>query len=122
MTHTLIKSEIDYKKALDRLEELIDSTPETQEYDELELLGFLIEKYEDQHYPILPVDPIDAIRFRMEQMNLDQKDLVGIFGTPSKVSEVLNKKRKLSLAMIRKLYEQLMIPLDVLVGVSKIAH
>lgn len=122
MTHTLIKTQVDYQKALDRLEELIDSDQGTAQYDELELLGFLIEKYEDQHYPVLPVDPIDAIRFRMEQMNLDQKDLVGIFGSPSKVSEVLSKKRKLSLSMIRKLYEQLMIPLDVLVGVSKLAR
>jgi HTH-type transcriptional regulator / antitoxin HigA len=110
-----IKTERDYKKALARLEEIFDSRPGTEEGDELDILALLIERYESEHYPIDAPDPIEAIKFRMEQMGYKQKDLETIIGHKGHVSEILNKKRKLSLEMIRKFHERLNIPLSVLV-------
>src|SRR4051812_43401533 len=97
----LIKTEKDYQKALKRLELIFDAKPNTKEGDELDLLGFLIEKYEDEHYPIDAPDPIEAIKFRMEQMGYKQKDLAEIIGYKGRVSEILNRKRKLTLEMVR---------------------
>lgn len=111
----LIKTERDYKKALKRLEIIFDSRPGTKEGDELDILVLLIEKYENKHYPIEAPDPIEAIKFRMEQMGYKQKDLEGIIGHKGHVSEILNRKRKLSLEMIRSLHEKLKIPLESLI-------
>src|SRR5581483_6193511 len=98
-----IKTEKDYQKALKRLEIIFDARPGTKEGDELEILSVLIEKYEDKHYHIDAPDPIEAIKFRMEQMGYKQKDLAKIIGYKGRVSEILSRKRKLSLEMIRSL-------------------
>ncbi len=110
-----IKTEHDYKDALKRLEAIFDSAPNTIEGDELEILGVLIDNYEKIHFPIDLPDPIEAIKFRMEQLDYSNQDLAKIIGLKSRVSEILNKKRKLSINMIRKLHEALSIPTDVLV-------
>lgn len=111
----LIKSEKDYQKALSRLEIIFDAEPDTKEGDEAEILSLLIENYENEHFQIDPPDPIEAIKFRMDQMNLKQKDLIGIIGGKSRVSEVLNKKKKLTVEMIRELEHHLKIPSSVLI-------
>lgn len=111
----LIKTELDYKQALERLELIFDAKPGTKEGDELEILGILIEKYENEFFPIELPDPIEAIKFRMEQMNYTQNDLANVIGLKSRASEILNKKRKLSIEMIRKLHEDMHIPTDVLI-------
>src|SRR5680860_539543 len=110
-----IKSEEDYDRALARLETIFHAEMDTPEGDEAEVLSILIEKYEDEHYPIGMPDPIEAIKFRMEQMGMKQKDLAEVVGFTSRVSEILNKKRKLTLNMIRKLSATLHIPTEVLV-------
>lgn len=110
-----IEKDEDYQKALKRLEVIFDAKPNTAEGDELELLGLLIETYEKEHFPIGYPDPVEAIKFRMEQMGYTQNDLAKIVGLKSRASEILNKKRKLSLEMIRKLHETLSIPTDVLI-------
>ena len=110
-----IKTEADYENALKRLEHIFDAKHGTKEGDELEILSILIEKYEDEVYPIDLPDPIEAIKFRMEQLGLKQNDLADIIGFKSRVSEILNKKRKLTLEMIRKLNEFLSIPTSVLI-------
>lgn len=110
-----IKSEKDYNQALTRLNAIFHAKVDTPEGDEAEVLSILIEKYEDEHYPIGMPDPIEAIKFRMEQMGMKQKDLAEVVGFTSRVSEILNKKRKLTLNMIRKLSSTLQIPTEVLV-------
>lgn len=110
-----IKTEQDYNQALERLEVIFHSEIDTPDGDEAEVLSILIEKYEDEHYPIGMPDPIEAIKFRMEQMGMKQKDLAEVIGFTSRVSEILNRKRKLTLGMIRKLNEKLHIPTEVLV-------
>ena len=110
-----IKTDKDYKNALKRLEIIFDSEPGTKDGDELEILALLIERYEDIHFPIEAPDPIEAIKFRMEQMGYKQKDLESIIGYKGHVSEILNKKRKLTVSMIRKLHEKLNIPLASLI-------
>ena len=110
-----IKNKQDYDQALERLEQIFHAKIDTHEGDEAEVLSILIEKYEDEHYPIGMPNPIEAIKFRMEQMNMNQKDLAEIIGYTSRVSEILNKKRKLTLSMIRKLSTVLHIPAEVLV-------
>lgn len=110
-----IKTENDYNQALERLELIFDAKPGTKEGDELEILGILIEKYENEYFPIGLPDPVEAIKFRMEQLNYSQNDLAEIIGLKSRASEILNKKRKLSLEMIRKLTEKLHIPTEVLI-------
>ena len=110
-----IKTEKDHQKALKRLEIIFDASPGTKEGDELEILGFLIEKFEEEHYPIEAPDPIEAIKFRMEQMGYKQKDLEKILGYKGRVSEILNRKRKLTLEMVRNLHSKLNIPLEALV-------
>jgi HTH-type transcriptional regulator/antitoxin HigA len=110
----IIRTEDEYEQALARLETLMDAMPGTPEEDELDLLSFLIDKYEEEHFPIDLPDPVDAIKFRMEQQGLSRKDLICYIGSQSKVSEVLNHKRPLSLSMIRALHEGLGIPAEVL--------
>lgn len=111
----LIKTEEECNIALKRLEVVFDAEPGSKDGEELELLALLIEEYENKHYPIGPPDPIEAIKFRMEQMGLRQKDLGEIIGLKSRASEILNKKRKLSLNMIRAISEKLNIPSEVLI-------
>jgi len=110
-----IRNEKDYQKALDRLEDIFEAKRDTKEGDELEILSILIDRYENENFPIGMPDPIEAIKFRMEQMGMNQKDLAEVVGFESRVSEILNKKRKLTLSMIRKLNTNLNIPTEVLV-------
>jgi HTH-type transcriptional regulator/antitoxin HigA len=110
-----IKTESDYRDALKRLEVIFDAVPNTAGGDELEVLGVLIDNHERTYSPIDMPDPIEAIKFRMEQLNYSNQDLAAIIGLKSRVSEILNKKRKLSITMIRKLHNALSIPTDVLV-------
>ena len=110
-----IKTEQDYNQALERLEIIFHAEVDTPDGDEAEIISILIEKYENEHYPIGMPDPIEAIKFRMEQMGMNQKDLAEVVGFTSRVSEILNRKRKLTLSMIRKLSEKLHIPTEVLV-------
>jgi HTH-type transcriptional regulator/antitoxin HigA len=110
-----IKTEQDYQDAIKRLGIVFDAAPNTTEGDELEILGVLIDNFEKTHFPIDLPDPIEAIKFRMEQLDYSNQDLAQIIGLKSRVSEILNKKRKLSINMIRKLHDSLQIPTDVLV-------
>ncbi len=113
MINKLIKTEEDYSLVLSRIEDLMDAEANTSEAEELELLATLIELYEDEHYAMDTPEPIDAIKFRMEQMGLNQQGLVPFIGSKSKVSEVLNKKRPLTLSMMRSLHQNLGIPAEV---------
>jgi HTH-type transcriptional regulator/antitoxin HigA len=115
MNIRLIKTEQDYNEAMNRLEEIFDASPGTAEGDELEVLSFLIDAYEKENFPIEAPDPIEAVKFRMEQLGMKQKDLADVLGFKSRVSEILNRKRKLTLEMIRKLHKALNIPTKVLI-------
>ena len=115
MTIKPIKSKKDYQAALTRLDQIFDAKPGTKDGDELEILGILIEKYEQDRYPIDFPDPIEAIKFRMEQLGYTQNDLARVVGLKSRASEILNRKRKLSLDMIRQIHQSLGIPTDVLI-------
>tara|TARA_R110000737_G_scaffold133863_1_gene165299 strand:+ start:1528 stop:1884 length:357 start_codon:yes stop_codon:yes gene_type:complete len=110
-----IRNEKDYQRALKRLELIFDATKGSENGDELEILSILIDRYENENFPIGMPDPIEAIKFRMEQMGMKQKDLAEVVGFKSRVSEILSKKRKLTLDMIRKLNTTLHIPTEVLV-------
>ena len=111
----LIKTKKDYEQALERLELIFDAKRGTEEGDELEILGILIDQYENERFAIDLPDPIEAIKFRMEQMGYTQTDLAKAVGLKSRASEILNKKRKLSLEMIRQLHDKFNIPTDVLI-------
>tara|TARA_R110000868_G_scaffold386311_4_gene654560 strand:+ start:389 stop:784 length:396 start_codon:yes stop_codon:yes gene_type:complete len=111
-----IKSEKDYRDALERLEVIFDAPIDTKEGDEAEILSLLIENYENEHYAIEAPDPIEAIKIRMEELNMRQKDLVGIIGGKSRVSEILNRKKRLTVDMIRELERTLQISASVLVN------
>lgn len=111
-----IKSELDYRNALNRLELIFDAAVNTKEGDEAEILSLLIENYENEHYPIEAPDPIEAIKIRMEELNMRQQDLVGILGGKSRVSEILNKKKRLTVDMIRELEKKLEISASVLIN------
>ncbi len=113
--YKVIKTEAEYRAGLARFEELLDMDESERDEDEIELLSLLIKKYEDEQYPIEPPDPIDAIKFRMEQAGLKPKDLIPYIGSRSKVSEILSGKRDLTLSMIRALNKGLGIPYDSLV-------
>jgi len=110
-----IKTKKDYQLALARLELIFDAKKNSKEGDELEILSILIEKYEDEHFPIGFPDPIEAIKFRMEQLGYTQTDLAKVVGLKSRASEILNKKRKLTLEMVRLIHDSLNIPTDVLI-------
>jgi HTH-type transcriptional regulator / antitoxin HigA len=116
-----IKSEADYKIALKRLEEVFDAPVGEPEGDEADILGMLIDEYEKKHYPIEAPDPIEAIKIRMEELQLKQIDLVDVIGSKSRVSEVLNRKRKLTLDMIRNLSKYLNLSPDLLITDYKLA-
>lgn len=116
-----IKTEKDYRNALERLEVIFDASMDTKEGDEAEILSLLIENYENEHYPIEAPDPIEAIKIRMEELNMRQKDLVGIIGGKSRVSEVLNRKKRLTVDMIRELEKTLQISASVLVNNYELA-
>ena len=115
MDWKVIKTEKDYQKALSRLKVIFDAKRNSKLGDELELLSLLIDNYEKDKFPIDLPDPIEAIKFRMEQLGYKQKDLAEVMGLKSRVSEILNRKRKLTLEMIRKLNEVLGIPTEILV-------
>ena len=116
-----IKNELEYDKALDRVDTLMELNPalETELSNELEILVMLIEKHEEKNWAISEPDPIEAIKVRMEQMHLKQKDLVPYIGNASKVSEVLNRKIGLSLTMITNLASALHLPLEALINLPK---
>jgi len=107
-----IKTEEDYNQALKRLEEIFHAPVNSKEGDEADILSILIEKYEEENYPIEAPDPIAAILYRMEQMELTKKDLAEILGYKSRVSEIFSKKRKLNIQMIRNLHNKLNIPYE----------
>ena len=111
-----IKSEEDYKNALKQVEELWDAKFNSAEGDILSILLILIDDYEDKHYKIFPPDPIEAIKFRMEQLGLRNKDIAKILGGANRVSEILNRKRDLTVKMIRSLNKNLGIPAESLIG------
>ena len=112
-----IHTDADYKATLREVSGLIDLDPEpaTPEGDRLDILATLVQAYEAKHYPIAPPDPIEAIKFRMEQQGLTRRDLEGILGTRTRVAEVLNRRRGLSINMIRRLHERLGISAEVLI-------
>ena len=110
-----IKTEADYEAALAEIDTLIDVPEGCPEEDRLELLSILVEAWEAEHYPIDPPDPVEAIKFRMEQQGLTRKDLEAYLGSRQRVSDVLNRKRGLSLNMVRNLNRGLGIPADVLI-------
>ena len=116
MTIRPIRNTDDHESALKRIQALMSAKAGTDDGDELDVLATLVDAYEAKHFPIESPDPIEAIRFRMEQLGLDRKDLEPFIGSRARVSEVLNKRRGLSLKMIRALHEELDIPLEALIG------
>lgn len=110
-----VRNEADYQAALAEIESLWGAHVGTPEGDRLDILATLVDAYESEHYPMDPPDPIDAIKFRMEQQGLSRKDLEGILGSRTRVAEVLNRRRGLSINMIRRLHEKLGISVEVLV-------
>ena len=111
-----IRTDAQHRAALKEIERLWDAPQRSAEHDRLEVLATLVEDYEQRHHPILPPDPVEAIRFRMEQLGLDRRALEPAIGSRARVSEVLSRRRRLTLQMIRRLRDQLGIPADVLVG------
>ncbi len=113
----LIKNDFDYELALKELRKLIQKDPQsgTEDAERLEILGLFIAQYEQTHFPIEKPDPIEAIKFRMEQQGLTNADLVRFIGKPERVTDVLNRKRPLSLKMIRAIHAGLGIPADILI-------
>lgn len=111
-----IKTEADYEKSLDEIEKLWGAPENSKEGEKLDILLVLVEDYEEKHYPMPPPDPIDAIKFRMEQSGLTRKDLEPYIGSRGRISEIFSRKRDLSLNMIKKLHQHLQIPLESLVN------
>jgi HTH-type transcriptional regulator/antitoxin HigA len=111
----ILKTKKDYQTALERFEEVFQAKTGTTESDEADILSLLIKQYEEKHYIINAPNPIEAIKYRMEQQGLSNSDLAGILGFKSRVTDIFNKHRKLNLGMVRKLHEQLNIPLETLV-------
>ena len=116
MTIRPIRNTSDHESALKRIQALMSAKPNTDEGDELDVLATLVDAYETTIFPVESPDPIEAIKFRMEQMGLERKDLEPFIGSRARVSEVLNKRRGLSVKMIRALHEELDIPLEALIG------
>jgi HTH-type transcriptional regulator/antitoxin HigA len=116
MEATIIKTEEQYNIAIERIDELFDAKPNTKEFDELELLVMLVDAYEDKHHHIEAPDPIEAIKFRMEQQGLSKTDLIPFLGTRSRVTEILNGNRKLTVKMIKSLYHDLGVPAESLLA------
>lgn len=115
MTVKILKTKKEYSTAMARFEEIFQARPGSPESDEADILALLIKNYEDRHYVIEAPNPIEAIKYRMEQQGLTNKDLAGILGYKSRVTDIFNKHRKLNLSMIRKLNQKLSIPLETLV-------
>ena len=115
MTIKLIKTENDYQEALARMDEIFDAPEGSPESDEADILALLIDDYENQNYPIEAPDPIEAIKIRMEEMDLKQKDLAAELGGKNRASEILNRKRKLTVDMIRKLADKLKLSASILI-------
>ncbi len=123
MNWTIIKTEKEHELALSRLEDIFDSKQDSKDFKEAELLVMLIENYELQSEPVFPnPDPIEVIKFKMEQNNLRNKDLAKIVGSKSKASEILNKKRRLTLNMIRQINKFLGIPAEMLISEYELAN
>jgi len=120
MTLKLIKTDDEYQEALNRLEEIFDAKIGTPESDEADILGLLIDEYEKKYYPVDAPDPIEAIKIRMEEMDLKQKDLVGVIGGKSRVSEILNRKKKLTVEMVRSLALRLNLSAQILINDYKL--
>jgi HTH-type transcriptional regulator/antitoxin HigA len=114
-----IHTEKDYENALARIEEIFDAKPGSEEGDELEILGILVDEYERKHFPIEAPKPVEAIKFRMDQLGMQQKDLAKVLGSKSRASEILSGKRSLSLRQIKILYRKLGIPAEVLIQESE---
>lgn len=114
-----IRTKRDYESALKKVERLWGAKAGTSEGDRLDVLATLVDAYEAEHYPMDPPDPVEAIKFRMEQQGLTRRDLEEIIGTRTRIAEVLNRKRGLSIAMIRRLHERLGISADVLIRPSR---
>ncbi|MCU0340554.1 MAG: transcriptional regulator [Spirosomaceae bacterium] len=112
--HKILKNEEDYRNALRRIDEIFDAAPNTSEGEEAELLVLLVKDYENKNHPVLPLDPIEAIKLTLEEKGLKAKDLVGIIGSKGYVSQVLNRKKPLTAEMMRVLHRQLNIPADIL--------
>lgn len=112
-----IRTKKEHKEALLRIQELFDLDPKegSAQFDELELLAMVVEEYEDLHHPVPPPDPIEAIKFRMDQLGLTEKDLDKLLGSRQRRSEIFNGRRKLSLNMIRTLHAKLQIPAETLI-------
>ena len=113
-----IKTKRDHERALLRIEHLMDAKLGTKAGDELDILTTLVEAYEAKHHAVRPPDPVEAIRFRMEQLGMSRKDLEALLGGRGRVSEILSKKRGLSLTMIRRIHRTLHIPLESLIGTA----
>ena len=114
-----IRTDADHHAVLKEIEGLWDAKPGSPEDDRLEVLVTLVHAYEEVHYPMDPPDPVEAIEFRMEQQGLTRKDLEAIIGSRTRIAEVLNRKRGLSIGMIRRLHDKLGIPADVLIRPSR---
>jgi HTH-type transcriptional regulator/antitoxin HigA len=110
-----IKNERDYQRALNEIDKLMDAKPNSPEGDRLDMLATLVAAWEERHYPIDPPDPVEAILFAMEQRGLSRRDLEPFIGSRARVAEVLNRRRSLTLPMIRRLHAGLGIPADVLI-------
>ena len=110
-----IRTKEDHKRAVKEIERLWGSPQGSKDGDKLEVLVTLVSAYDDEHYPIDPPDPVDAIRFRMEQMRLKRSDLEPLLGSRARVAEILNRRRRLSITMIRRLHQNLGIPAEVLI-------
>ncbi len=122
MNIELIKNEADYQRALQRLEEIFDAKIGSIESDEADILALLIDQYEEKHFHIDAPDPIEAIKIRMEDMHLKQTDLIGLIGGKSRVSEIMNRKRKLTVEMIRNLTQKLNLSPALLISDYQLAR
>lgn len=111
----VITSERDYRLSVKAIEDLWDAKPGSEAHDSLEVLALLVDDYEKRTFPMVEPDPVTAIRFRLEQAGLEPRDLVSILGSRSRVSEIMNRKRGLTLEMIRKLFDELHIPMEALI-------
>jgi len=115
MTYKILRTKKDYLIALARFEEIFQAKPGSAESDEADILSLLIKEYEKKQFVIKAPDPLEAIKYRMEQQGLTNSDLAGILGFKSRVTDLFNKHRKLNLAMVRKLHSRLNIPLETLI-------
>jgi HTH-type transcriptional regulator/antitoxin HigA len=114
-----IRTSANHDAALARIKALWDARPGTPEHDELEVLSVLVSAYEDEHWRILPPNPVDAIKFHMEQNGFRQKDLASVIGSTSRASEVLNRRRPLTVEMIKAIHAAWSVPLEALIGAEE---